>query len=335
MATNLYDAQQLLQPYNVGGIVPFNNSGNVAPPEREVESMSYSEQTGTPYNSPEEYQQSLQADPYAQWGGQTAYNNLLSGYNTQEQNIYGSAKDNISNYGIGYKNNILDFIEGLKTQQRTIDNRGKQAELAKMQGTSGIRDMVGRGIRSGQTMLSNRNASNSSASEAIARAYGDIGNRQLADVGQQYGQEQNAIGELQQQFGTMRASGLRKFDTEKQQTINSVVLDARNKLAALESEMQEASLPEQINIEAARERVRSEALAQLQGLDQQLATDSAAVNPMDIATRRAQAAGLAAEGTPVENPFSFTSQLPIQLQGTGAPAGNLPLFTIPRSREER
>lgn len=272
-------------------------------------------------------------DPYAQWGGQTKYNNLLAGYGTQQNNVYDTAQDAAKNYGLGYGNNILDFIDSLTLQQNQVNNKGVQAEMAKNQGTQGIQDMVGRGIRSGGTMLANRNASDSSAGEAIARAYGDVGNRELQKVGNQYGQSQNDISQMQDQLGVSTRLGLRKFETEKLQTVNSIVMDARNKLAQIEAQMQEASLPEQIELKAAQDRVRSGALSALQGYDQQLASGVAGVKATDTDARRLEAARLGGLGTAVENPFNFSTETPAQLQNSGASAPGLPLFTIPRREE--
>lgn len=272
-------------------------------------------------------------DPYAQRGGQAGFNRLQSGFNTQEQNIYGSSQDAAKNYGLGYGNNILDFLDSITLGQQGIDNRGVQAELAKTQGGADVNSMVGRSIRSGNVMLSNRNASDSSASEAIARAYGDIGNRELAKIGNQYGLEQNAIGQLQQQMGMQIKSGQRKFETEKNQAVNNIVLDARGKLASLDAAMVDASMPDRINLEAAKERVRREALAELQKYDSKLSGGLSKIAPTSADARRLEAARLGGLGTPTSNPFDYLTEVPSQFQNSGAPAPDLPLYAFPRNEE--
>lgn len=271
-------------------------------------------------------------DPYAQWGGQDAYNNLVSGFGTQKQGIYDTSGQSAENYGLGFKNSILDFLDSLRQQQLGINNKGVQAELAKQQGTQGILGMVGRGIRSGNVLLANKNASDSSASGALAQAYGDIGNRQLAGIGNQYGLAQNDIQQLQGQLQTSTQSGVRKLNTDEQQSVNNIVLDARNQLAQLQAAMTNASLPDQLDLQAEQEKVRQIALAKLQGLDQQLSQGVAGIQPTDIAARRAEAARLAGLGTPVETPFNFSTEAPTQFQGSDVAPGNLPLFTLPKKK---
>lgn len=272
-------------------------------------------------------------DPYAQWGGQAAYNNLQSGFDTQKQNIYGSSRDAANNAAIGRQSSILDFVQGLRSGQRGLDERGVQNELAKKQGTGSILDMVGRGIRSGGVMLANKNASNSSATEALARAYGQIGQRQLGNIGNQYELENRNIGLAQDEFNTNRQTGLRKFDENKTQTVNSIVADARNRLAALDAAMAEASMPERIQIENEKESIKQEAINILSQYDQQLTNDAAAVQPTGTEDRRRTAAGLASAGMAAANPFDFTASVPAQFQGTGPFSSELPIFTFPRRQE--
>src|SRR5205085_1525532 len=118
-------------------------------------------------------------DPYAQWGGQSAYNNLISGFDTQKSNILNTAGEAIGQSSANTRSSVLDFLDSYRSGQNKINTAASRNELAKMQGVSSVNGMVGRGIRSGGVTLANKNASDSSASGAIARAYGDIGGREL------------------------------------------------------------------------------------------------------------------------------------------------------------
>lgn len=273
------------------------------------------------------------ADPYAKWGGRDSFNNLQSGFNTQKSNIYGTSRESAENAALGRQSSILDFIQNLKTGQRNINERGVQNELGKRQGTRSILDMVGRGIRSGGVMLGGRNAGDSSAMGQVARAYGEYGGRQQADVNNQYELENRNIGIQQADFETQRATGLRKFDEGKVQTVNNIVLDARGKLAQLDAAMAEASMPERIAIEQEKEAIKAEALQILSRYDQQLAQGAQGVQPMSTQGRQAEAFSLANAGGVPTNPFDFSTQTPAQFQGTGQFGASLPIFTLPRRRE--
>lgn len=271
-------------------------------------------------------------DPYAKWGGRDAYDNLVSGFNTQKGNIFSTSKEAAQNKAISRKSSILDFIGSLKSGQRNIDERGVQNELSKKQGYSSILDMVGRGLKSGGVLLGNKNALSSSAAEGLARAYGSIGQRELGKVGNQYELENRNIGMAQEDFGEQRQTGLRKFEEDKTQTVNSIVSQARGSLAELDAAMLDADMPTRIAIEQEKERIKGEVLDILSQYDQKLAQGAAGVAPTSVEDRRRTAFGLANAGVAATNPFDFSTEAPAEFQGTGPFPSELPLFTTPRRR---
>lgn len=272
-------------------------------------------------------------DPFAKYGGKGRYDSLTSGFDTQKSNIYGTSREAAENAALGRQSSILDFIQGLRGGQQGIDERGVQNELAKRQGTSSILDMVGRGIRSGGTMLAGRNASDSSAAEGIARAYGDIGQRELSKVGNQYELESRNIGLAQDDFNTQREGGLRKFGEDKLSVVNGIVGDARNRLAQLDAAMVEADVPTRVQIEQEKNAIKQEALGILSQFDQQLSQGAAGVQATGVDERRRTAADLSTRGVAAANPFDFTTEAPAQFANTGGFATQLPLF-LRRSRQE-
>ena len=271
-------------------------------------------------------------DPYAQWGGQSSYNNLVSGFDTQKQNIYGTSNDAANNAAVSRHSGILDFLDSLRGGQRTVDERGVQNELGKKQGFNSIMDMVGQGIRSGGVMLANKNAGDSSAAEGIARAYGKIGQRELGKVGNQYENENRQIGLAQSDLNQQRSTGLRKFDEGKVQTVNNIVMDARNQLAQLDAAMAQADMPTRIQIEQEKERIRGDVMNILSQYDNELSQGAQGVNPTSVDDRRRTAFGLANAGVAASNPFDFSTETPSQFQNTGPFSSELPIFS--RRRQE-
>lgn len=274
-------------------------------------------------------------DPYAQWGGRAAYTNMVNAYNTQKDNIYGTARDAVGNAAIGINSSILDLVDALKRGQGQIDNQAVQNELAKKQGTRGVLGMVGRGIQSGGVMLGNKNAASSSGAEGIARAYGDIGRRELSNVGNQYAQGMDQVAQSQADLEMQRASGVRKIGENKTMVVNNIVAEARNKLAALDGQIAGASLPNRINIEAEKEAIKAQALQQLQQYDQMLASQTGAIQASSADARRAKATELANAGTAPANAFDFSTQTPAEFQNTGPFSSGLPLFLANRSKRQQ
>jgi len=273
-------------------------------------------------------------DPYAKYGGFGAYQNLLSSFQSQKNNLFNSAMEAGDARAREYRGGILDFLDSLKLGQQKVDNSGIQAELAKKQGTQGVLDMVGRGIRSGGVMLANKNASNSSAREALARAYSELGQREQSGVNNQYGQAQNQIAQDQAALEMSRTSNMRKLEDSKLSVIDQIIQDARSQLGSLDASMANADIGQRINIEAEKENIRNQLIGKLSQYDAMLRDGSNAVQAMGVDTRRGKAAELAAAGRGADNPYNFTAEMPAEFQNTGPYASNLPIFTLNRRRTQ-
>lgn len=291
-------------------------------------------QSGAATTYPGQVTENSFSDPFSKWGGQGAYNALVDRFNSQKSNIFGSARDAAGNAGLNYKNSILDFLDSLRSGQQSIDEQGIQAELAKKQGSDSILDMVNRGVRSGGVMLANKNAGDSSAAGAIARAYGDMGRREMSNVGNQYEQQQRAIDMSQEDLMRQQASGTRKLGDSKTQMVNNIVTDARDKLAQLDAQMMDADLPTRIAIEQERNAIKNEVMGILSKFDSQLTQGVKGVKAKSREQRRAEALNLATKGVAPENAFDFNTEAPAEFQNTGPFAGDLPLFSLPRGRDE-
>lgn len=273
-------------------------------------------------------------DPFARYGGEAAYNNLVSGFDTQKNNIYGTSRDAAQNAALARHSSILDFLDSLTSGQNAINERGVQNELGKKQGYSSIVDMVGRGLRSGGTLLSNRNALSSSAAEAIARAYGDIGRRENNKVNNGYELENRNIGMAQDDFNRQRGTGLRKFDESKQMSAGDIATQARDRLAQLDAAMVDADMPTRIAIDQERQNILNEVTGILSQFDAELTNGANGINPTSVEDRRRTAFGLANAGVAATNPFDFTSVVPTQFQNTGPFTSEFPLFSTTGTKKQ-
>lgn len=276
------------------------------------------------------------ADPYAAWGGTSAYNSLVSGYDAQKNNIYGSAGDAAGAAGSKLNLSILDFLDSARQGQKNVDLKGAQNELAKQQGMQGILGMVGRGIKSGGVTLANRNAGDSSAAGALADAYSQLGRQQAATVGNQYEMGNQEVQNLQAQQDLQLQSGARNIQGSKMDAVNNIVNDARTQFAALDSQIAQANLPQRIAIDQAKEQVRQQALQALQQYDAQLNSGVSSIHASSPDERRAQAAGMAAAGTNLgADAFNYTTEAPAQFQDSGPYASDLPLFSLNKKNQQQ
>lgn len=281
------------------------------------------------YQQPDEY-----VDPYARYGGTSAYNNLVSGFNTQKQGVFDSANAASAQSGRTLQSGILDRVGQYKQGQNAIDERAITADQAKMQGTQGVLGMVGRGIKSGGVMLANKNAGDSSAAGALAQAYGDVGRRQMADIGNQYAGEQRQVAGMQSQLGDEQATWNRHYDEQKQQMADSIANDARTQLSALNEAMIGASLPDRIAIQQEADRIKSEALGALSQYDQMRSEQFGGIQAKSADARRAEAAQRTTAGKDLgANAFQYSEQAPMA-NAEGPYSSELPIFTY-NSRRNR
>lgn len=262
------------------------------------------------------------------------YAALQAGFNDQKNNIINSESASGTTAHRDISGSILDLVDQLTQGQNKINNDATQNYLAKQQGTAGVLSMIQHGLQSGAVTLANKNATNSSASEALARAYGDIGRRAQSQVGNQFAQGQNSVNLEQQNQDVAKAGGLRHIQQTKQDTIDSIVQDARQRLGYIQSAMAGASLPTRLNLDQEAQNIRNTATAQLADLDQQL---SERVNPIAANgedARRVSASQLATAGTAAAAPFQYTTAGPAQFSNTGPFASQLPLFTLPGGKKQ-
>lgn len=298
--------------------------------------------TGTPYTAPIIDAGNAIISAQSNSGGASAptpaapaYDaNLLSGFNTQKGAITGSANAAIETSGNQLKSNILDYLDSYKQAQSNIDRQGVQAELARKSGARGILDMVGNGIRSGGVMLANRNASTSSAADALARAYGMMGREQMTNVGNQYAQTMSGLDQQQSDLQTGIGQQQRHYDENKVNIINNIVSDAQTKLAALDAAMANASMPDRINLEAEKQAIRDQAVGHLQQFDTLLSSGVSAIHPSSVTARQGEATNLLNSGVAPETAYNYTSSVPAELQNTGSFASSLPIFTFPSAKKQ-
>lgn len=278
-------------------------------------------------------QQAAGVDPYAAYGGQANYNNLVSNFDTQKQGIYNSSNDAAGAYGDQLGRGILDFLDQQRVGQQNIDNQASKNELAKIQGVGGILGMVGRGIKSGGVMLAGKNAGNSSAAQGIANAYGEQGRRQLSSVGNQYELGNQDVQQAQDAYGIQQASGVRNLQGGKNDAINNIVNSAQDKFYALDAQIANASLPDRIAIEQEKQNVRNSVMQQLQQFDTQLNQGVQNIHASSVDDRRAKAQQLNSAGTDLgAGAFDYTTETPGQFQGSGPFSSDLPLFSLNKRR---
>lgn len=314
-----------------GGITPLSSGGQTTSSNTSGGWVPATIDTST--NNSTTTQTPSFTDPYAQWGGKANYDALRSGFGVQKQNIFDSANTWGNNAAIKYNSGILDTLQNYRNSQDALNRQSATNEAQRLQGTQGILGALGRGVKSGMTMLGNRNAGSSSAAGEIARAYGDIARRDQSGVNNQYATGNEDIAVQQNLLGQDMSTQQRKFKENMDIEINSKVEEARNALSALDAQIAGASLPDRIAIDQEKQNIKNSLIAKLQGYDQKLAAGIQKIDPTSREQNLATAQQRLAAGQVPESAFTFTDQIPAQFQNTGGQASGLPLFTLNKRRQ--
>lgn len=281
---------------------------------------------GSPGLSAPVQQAAPAVDPYAAWGGRAG---LDQARNSIFENFNIGADKTAGDYGAG----VRDLVQGYKSGQDTLNRAGAQNDLSKIQGTQNVMGMVNRGIASGRSLLANKNASDSSAAGAIANAYGKIGQGELSKVGNQYALTGEDIARQQQTFDESMTNKYADIARNKENTVNQLVMAAKDQISTLNAQMANASIPDRIALEQEAARLKGELLGKLQKFDGDLASAKSNNTAWDPNARRAEALRLSQAGVAASNPFQFSQEAPLQAQ-PGPDVGNLPIYTFNRNRQQ-
>lgn len=192
---------------------------------------------------------------------------LRAGYSTTQGNYQSGAQTQLTDVNNEYGTKTRNFLNTIGDQQSDINQGTAQNQLNLRQSMSNIVKGIQQGVRSGGVALAGMNASDSSASDAMARAYAESGNRQ---TGEARGIAADEFAELQKQQGLLNRTkneGLADQDTWKTTEVNRVKADLSGKLQALTAEAQGKGINGVVDMGIV-DRVVNEAIGELAKIDQ-------------------------------------------------------------------
>lgn len=242
---------------NEGWVLGANGGYNYVAPSGGGETAPVSDGSGG-YVAP---------DPYARWGGQTAFNNLRAGFDTSEANQTGAARTSLNDVGNTYDARTNTFINEITGGQDQLNRGFAGNELNLRRSMQNIVRGIQAGIRSGGVALAGVNASDSGASDALARAYARSGNQQS---GEARGQAAEGFEELQRQQGSLnskRNQGEQDLGTWRDTETGRVRQDFGGKIDALAAQASAQGMGDVIE-RSVVDTVLNEALGRLAQIDQ-------------------------------------------------------------------
>jgi hypothetical protein len=221
---------------------------------------------------------------------------LLSQINDQANNIVNNGQTTFANSANGYQTQANSLLSTLQAGQSNVNNEITQAEMNKQQSLHGLMNDVGNGLRSGGVQLASGNALDSSAANALARAYSNYATTQRGTIGQteagalsKASQDQNTLNSQQQQ-------GLAQLSQMRNDAATSVGNDVATQLQNLDYQANSAGITGKVQIQALKQQVVNEGLAKLSSIDQWLQGQLASVTPQSTEQAAAAAYGQLQQG---------------------------------------
>ncbi len=229
--------------------------------------------------------------------------NLLNQIQVGLEGIQQGGSTTLRDVGNTYATNSRNAVQGIQSSQDAINRARENTALNLRRGMSGITDSIRQGLRSGSVQLANMNASDSGASEALARAYARLGNQQSGDIRNQAFTQNRETDFQQKSLDQQEQNALADFAIYRATEMDRVSNDLYNQLRVLDSNASAEGAKGKVDF-GLRDRLINEAIARLNQIDQQTTQQLSGVNPLSQDQISATAAQLDTAGATGGSPFS-------------------------------
>lgn len=270
----------------------------------------------------------------AQIAENTRMANIRNNLQVSQDSAVSGARQGVNDTALSYKNSSNEFLNGIQTGQEAINQQGVNNALNLRRAISSIGQNIKTGLRSGGVTLANMNASDSGASDALARAYAENGALQFSDANNEAGLTEQQIGLDQLKLNKDKEMGvtrLNDFTTNETARIRSDLFD---KLNILNTQANNDGAGGIINTSLA-DQIVAEALAKLQETDAQRNSTLGGVKGLTREEINALAMQKEQAGLVGTNPFAVPEGAQLTRAGgpTGAPISQLPIFARTKNKE--
>lgn len=312
---------------NVGGTQPYTQPINTQPVGG-LTDTGYTAPVYTAPAAPTYYYDSAGNAFTSQSAAQASTNNILSGQRDASVGVIQTGENqNFADAATSLTNQVNPFLNTVKAGQTAIDQSRENASLNRLSSIHDLLDSIRQGIVSFGVGLANRNASDSGAAEAGARAYALEGNKGYSQIEQGHALAMRGIDTNQSNFDTQNAETARQLHQSVTDNVNRITSDTQMRLEQLSADAAYAGLSP-LDVAGLRQQIIANGQAQLQAVDQSFTSRMSGITPEDAQAAEAKAYGLYSAGQPAPGGYAFTVASPAI--GGGAPISQtapLPIFT--------
>lgn len=290
-------------------------------PQAQPQPQTYTDSMGRTWNSRGEFQRNQ--------------DNVRRNVGVKQKGYVSGAESDVRGARSTYNNDAQDFVTGLRQGQNTINSGRANNALNLRRSMAGIASGIRQGIRSGAVNLANMNAMDSSATDAMARAFARQGNSQAGAVNNEAQIAENQFATEQQNLGLQRQQGLGRLKSWRDNKVKDISSKLWQNLSEIDAAAQAEGLNGIVDM-GARDRVVAQANAELNAVDAITQEELGKITGLDMGQVNQRAAEMDAAGALVENPFTYEGGTVQWGQSpntpNGAPIG--PIGTGPRYRDD-
>ena len=202
-----------------------------------------------------------------------------------------------------YRTDVQSFLDTTEAKQNQINTDRTGAKLNNIRTIASIVNAVRNGLKSGGVTLANMNASDSSATDALARAYAKEGNGQTADANNDYTLADNALVGQQALLDRSKQDSLGNFDSFRDTEIGRIRGDLTNKLQGFDAAAQADGAGGGVDMGIV-DQVIAEAISQLSQVDQMKQQRLGGIQGKTADQIAADAQGMNTAGAAGSTPFT-------------------------------
>lgn len=264
---------------------------------------------------------------------------ILAQFDASKNQIEGDAGTSGMNAANSYNTGARTLFNTIQTGQTKINQERENAALNRMKSVNDLILQIRQGLQSGSVRLGNSNALDSSAAGAIAKAYGDYGGVQRGNIMSDEMLANRQADTEQGDLSKNKDETLRQLQTARDAALTSISTDVANKLQALDAQGQGAGIVGRMNIDAEKQKVVDAAHAQLQGVDDWIASTFPGITSESLDAANATANDLFQKGqvgtggNPLADAPTVANNVGQGQDNLGAAISQLPLFLRPKTNQ--
>lgn len=261
------------------------------------------------------------------------YGSIFSGLDAAQQEL--DRQRGVSEQLVG--NNYDSSKQGLQfTHDQSMQNLDQsQQNLNQNKATSlrQLRDTIGGAFNSGLIRLGNSGAGDSSATQQLGYALGQVQNQKGADINQQVGQQQGAINLGRKQVDDQLSQALTQLNNWKANNLLQIASDYQTQKFQIDQRRQTATASEQASLNAQQSQLDQNAAQALATVDVNFNQALQSLGGAGAITSQFQPS-ITNAGNVQVSPLSYNPN--IALSHNGAPVGGgLPVAYVGRRQDQQ